>query len=579
PAAPAPIAEAAPPPPPPRAGERAGGAGLPGPTPTPIAEAAAPSPPPRAGERAGDGIRPAPATVLLRLSPEEMAAAREREVGAPAPASAAPPPPALQLTFDPADSPALGQALPGLAAALDTAAMRDFLQAALFGKLHPQATIVGVKTSDAALLPGGDCLLRYKLELQDGAGQSAELLVTGRIMASQLDCALYMRDRLAPLVALLRGRPALAALRAPAAMLEPLNMVVHAFPIDGDMPTLAAATDPQRMAEVIGEALSAGAEEPLVVEHCHVEVVDYARQGRCTLRYQFEGRQAGAAQPAAQTVYGKVYADDLGAAIVPVVAALRPRALATGVAIPRTLAWRPDLKLALLETLPGEPVIADVLGARLRGKPAPEGALPLEELVERSGQVAAALHGSGVRLGRRRALDNELAALRQELALVRRFAPALATRLDAALQQLDAYAEQSDPLGLRLSHGDFTHGQLIFDGPRVGLVDFDTLCQAEPALDLAQFLVYLRIAARKSDPATSNPLLRQLGERFLGAYLAAAGEAIEDAERLQVRIAVYRVVSLLRRTLRSWQKFKGSRTSHAFTLLEEELACLPQLDS
>jgi hypothetical protein len=30
--------------------------------------------------------------------------------------------------------------------------------------------------------------------------------------------------------------------------------------------------------------------------------------------------------------------------------------------------------------------------------------------------------------------------------------------------------------------------------------------------------------------------------------------------------------------MRSWQKFKGSRTASALAILEEEIACLPQLD-
>jgi hypothetical protein len=37
-------------------------------------------------------------------------------------------------------------------------------------------------------------------------------------------------------------------------------------------------------------------------------------------------------------------------------------------------------------------------------------------------------------------------------------------------------------------------------------------------------------------------------------------------------------VSLLRRAVRSWQKFKGGRTESALAILEEELACLPQLE-
>ncbi len=43
-------------------------------------------------------------------------------------------------------------------------------------------------------------------------------------------------------------------------------------------------------------------------------------------------------------------------------------------------------------------------------------------------------------------------------------------------------------------------------------------------------------------------------------------------------MAIYRVMSMLRRVIRSWHKLKGSRTEYAIAILEEELACLPQLD-
>ncbi|MEN9936497.1 MAG: hypothetical protein RLZZ387_3076 [Chloroflexota bacterium] len=546
------------------------------PRPLPSAQTPAPAPAP-----AADG-KPKPrsplATTLLRISPEELEAARERSVGEQTPAPVTPvagpdqpqPVPATrELVYDPADSPALHAALPGLARALDPEVMRDLLQAALFGRINPSATITRCKPGEAGVAPSGECMLRYKLTVESSDGRTSEVLVSGRVMASQLDCALYMRDRLGPVVALLRGRPELALLRAPAAMLEPLNMVVYAFPVDGELPTLAAATHPERVAEVVGEAL--GGDDPAPLGACSVELVDYGRQGRATLRYRVDGGVRGRAR----TFYGKLNADGSGAFARPITEALRERARGS-FAVPRTLAWRADLKLSLLEEVRGLPIIPDVLEARLMGKELPASALSLEEMIEHAGRIAAALHGSGVRFGRRRALDDELASLRAELALVQRYTPELGAVLDAAMRRIEAHAEQSDPLELRLSHGDYTHGQLLFDGPSVGLIDFDSICQAEPALDLAQFLVYLRIAARKAEPAAGE-LLGDLSERFLEAYVAA--DVPEDADRLRVRIAVYRVVSLLRRTLRSWQKLKGSRARHAAALLEEELACLPQLDS
>ena len=87
---------------------------------------------------------------------------------------------------------------------------------------------------------------------------------------------------------------------------------------------------------------------------------------------------------------------------------------------------------------------------------------------------------------------------------------------------------------------------------------------------------FLDAASIETD--ASGELVAQISERFLEAYLAAAGDRVEDADRLRIRISVYKIISLLRRTMRSWQKFKGSRTASALAILEEEIACLPHLE-
>jgi aminoglycoside phosphotransferase (APT) family kinase protein len=127
------------------------------------------------------------------------------------------------------------------------------------------------------------------------------------------------------------------------------------------------------------------------------------------------------------------------------------------------------------------------------------------------------------------------------------------------------------------SHGDFTYGQLLFDGANSGLIDFDSVCQAEPALDLAQFLTYLQVASLKSKltPVATRALIDRLGERFLQHYADVAGLPSDDLEHLLRRVSLYKALSLVRRTLRSWQKFKPSRIESALALLAEEIAGLP----
>ena len=105
-------------------------------------------------------------------------------------------------------------------------------------------------------------------------------------------------------------------------------------------------------------------------------------------------------------------------------------------------------------------------------------------------------------------------------------------------------AAKTDALSLCFSHGDFTYTQLIFEGRQCGLVDFDTVCQAEPALDLGQFMAYQRLAIRKDqrpDAPLSEAATEQLCGQFLNAYEFAVDERWGDKQRLRDRVAVYEI--------------------------------------
>jgi thiamine kinase-like enzyme len=336
------------------------------------------------------------------------------------------------------------------------------------------------------------------------------------------------------------------------------------------------------MRALFAELLPDAGVEPGRIESITVEPVNYARRDRCVLRYQLD-ELAEDGTRSRRTIYGKVATGNQGAAIAPTIDELRERVLpgaAAPFALPQSLAFRPDLQLSLLTAVPGAPRIPQLLKARLAGA-APEPGLTLESAIAASARIAASLHASPSKLGRRRTLDDERAALREKIAAVLHVAPELGARFQGWLERIEAYAEESDPLRLCLSHGDFTHAQLIFDGERSGLVDFDTICQAEPALDLGQFLAYLRVATHKAGKAASaesKALGERLGEQFLAAYIAAMGPRVEDAERLRVRAMIYQVVSLLRMALHSWQQIKPARIENAIAVLQETLDALPQLD-
>jgi hypothetical protein len=471
------------------------------------------------------------------------------------------------------------EALPGLATAFDEEAMKGYVQAALFGTDRPSYTVERCAPTRPLYVPGESCVLRYRFQARNAtSGDVLEPIVMGRVFPNRSTCAAYMSDKLAPLALRMRGRPEVAAFTAPAAMIEALNMVVHVWPVDGELPTLVDATDRRRMVDVFREELPKALKQSVVVEDCRIELVSYRRRQRCVLRYTVAGK-AGDDDIRSLVVYGKVSASGNETLSSRVLDALRDRILQPAAdhrfTLPRPFGSRPELQLALLEALRGEAQIGPALKARLRGRPPPD-APPLEEMVATCGYVAAMLHASGVELGRSRTLDDELAGLRDQTAHARRFVPSFGDRAQSWLERIAALAEQSEPLKLCLGHGDFKHEQVLFDGAASALVDFDAMCQAEPALDLGKFLAHLRAEAQKIQKraSVSSPLGDELAEHFLRAYVGAAGDHVEDERRLRLRTTLYEAIALLRLALRSQLDLDETRLELTTALLEQRISAL-----
>jgi len=460
------------------------------------------------------------------------------------------------------------QELPGIAGAFDGQVMCGHLQAALFGPGRARFAVESCTPDKPLYTPGKHCSVQYEVQVKDlETGMGFEPVVVGRVFPDRARCAAYVAERLLPLVARARGRAELAMFAAPAATIEPLDMCVHVLPLDTEVPVLIDVTDPRRMAEVLRDTLPPRLlPNGLAAADCTIELVSYRRRQRCVLRYTIAGNGKRL------VVYGKLAPLRRGPPYDEILEPLRTH-LARGerFTIPRLLGFRPELGLALLEEVPGEAAVGSALRARLCDRP-PPGGQPLEQMLATCARVAAALHGSGLRLGAPRTLEDDLQALARDAEVTRPFAPALAERASGWVQRLAAQASRSEPLPACLCHGDFKHAQLFFDGPRTGMVDFDTICRAEPALDLGHFLAYLYTQIEKTQRRGKvGAAPRDLGERFLREYLAATEV---DERQLRCRIAIYEAASLMRMALHSRQKFQDVRLDGTLALLEERMSLL-----
>jgi hypothetical protein len=386
-----------------------------------------------------------------------------------------------------------------------------------------------------------------------------------------------------PMAREVEGREDVAVFARVADCVRPLHLVLHAFPLDPQLPGLAAVTDPRRMAGLLEPALPSSL-RGLTLQDCSAEVVRYVAGHRCVLRYELLWRLEPSRRTVKQVLYGKAYADERGALIGPTVTAFREHVRTrTGGSfpflLPRFEGYLPGQRLALLEALPGTPLLSTLVREHVAGgTPLTSRPLTAETALRACARIAAALHastvpGSAIPGGHPRTLTGEVVRLRAEVEAIAALAPTLARTVHARLDDAAAAARE-EPMAFGPAHGDLTPSEVLFDGPISSLFDLDSACVAEPALDVGGFLAHLDVVTTRAwhaaghaadDPGQGRG--EALDQIFLQEYLRSGGGDV-DQGALAARLAAYRTVTLAQVAVRSWCQLKPDRVRAAITLLE-----------
>ena len=115
---------------------------------------------------------------------------------------------------------------------------------------------------------------------------------------------------------------------------------------------------------------------------------------------------------------------------------------------------------------------------------------------------------------------------------------------------------------------------MLLDGSgRAGIVDVDTLCVAEPALDVGRFLAYLHVTGIRRSRA-AWPVLADMTALFLESYLDARsasgdGTAAAGARRLFLeRTAAYHALALGRIGASACRQLKDDRLAAVVEVLD-----------
>ena len=444
--------------------------------------------------------------------------------------------------------------LPGLAKALDPSFVAEQIDQQLVG---PDSTVASVDVGRVWLRDEGTCSLDYRVRLTNAAGDSSEHTVLGRVMPSDEDASEYMRHRVQPLE---QRSSVLGPWREPSAVAPGSGLALHPFPIDPALPTLIPAMDPSVVLNLVEPA---GLDKLPVAEPVH-----HPQEGACVLRYRFAGDDHWST---GVDLFGKVYGDDRGDAIAGNLKALTlgpdGQDLAAPLRFPRPIVYSASLRLLITEALPGEALVPALLESNLTGvqphsrKGREARSETLRDAVRASAEALAVLHHS-VAPASVHSTHDDLADLRRDLDVVGRSWPDVADDLRGRIDKLSWNApEVPSPV---LSHGGFTPSQVLIEGDTAAIVDLDTLCWADPALDVGCFLAHLDVTATTLGGADARALVDDLSQTFVDGYSRAAQGPSTEADR----IGFFRALALTRIAVNACRQADDQRLDVALSLLD-----------
>lgn len=309
--------------------------------------------------------------------------------------------------------------------------------------------------------------------------------------------------------------------------------LIEFFPADAELPSLAAASDAERMAPAL-DRLAAERGRPQGSRVTDVQVMRYRPHRQCVLRYTvvLPDEDPG-------VLIGKIYPGRQAAANAHErLANLRHQT--ASLVFPEPVGFLEEWNLVLMTPVAGT-------DARVLLKAA-SGESEAAEIVRRIAEGLAVFHALPVEGEPQATLAASLESVRQRLAVVHALSPQLAPRIGAILDQVASSDEESNVLPV-LTHGEYSPSHLFLDGEHLALVDLDTAQPGDPALDVGNFSAALKRHVLLSGRAH----LGRMPEAFLAGY-----QAHRAADGLARRAQLFEALSLVRMVLERFERMPYS---------------------
>jgi len=302
------------------------------------------------------------------------------------------------------------------------------------------------------------------------------------------------------------------------------------------MPFLARAINPIEVQQHFERYLPRLTGEKGQLRLCNIHVRRYKPERRCLIEYDLEVKRPNASSEAF-TLLGKARARDMDKSTYHHLESLWNTSFRSdskdGISVPEPIGVIPEFHMWLQRKVSG------TVATRL---------LPESGGVALARRIAEAihkLHQVDFPSHRRHTIEAELSILHERLSIVAQMKPQWANRLERILDACDRLGATQQEPRLRGIHRDFYPDQVIVDGTRLYLLDFDLYCEGDPGLDIGNFLGYLTEQSLRcsGDPNALADREQSMEDRFV----ELSGEATRP------RVQAYKTLTLARQIYLSTQ--------------------------
>jgi tRNA A-37 threonylcarbamoyl transferase component Bud32 len=312
----------------------------------------------------------------------------------------------------------------------------------------------------------------------------------------------------------------------PFAYVPELDLLLQVFPHDHRMPALARLIGgpPPELAPTLLEEFGSGNWE---LSSWDAATVQYRVDMRVILRLIVGTTDTTTGRTSRREFYAKVYRDaDEGRRAYRAQYDLHERASATGIhlVVPKPIIFADELRTLVTESIPGT-TLSEIIE---RG----EGSL---DAVKCAARAVAEFHHLDV-VAPERSLAEDLTRLREAQDIVAFARPDLA---DAVRGMVQTVASSLESAPSSLIHGDLKPEHILIDGDRAALIDFDLVGAADPIIDIAHLLGFLRAPQERS--RSRGEETQHVGQVFIDEYF----RHVPDSGR--ARLPLYHAVTSIHR--------------------------------